>query len=74
MSNKPWCVMPFNQMSLKESGRYAVCCEAKESDITVTDMTPLEFFHSDYMNDISCLLYTSPSPRDVRSSRMPSSA
>ena len=23
---------------------------------------------------ISCLLYTSPSPRDVRSSRMPSSA
>ena len=52
MSNKPWCVMPFNQMSLKESGRYSVCCEAKESDITVTDMTPLEFFHSEYMNDI----------------------
>ena len=24
--------------------------------------------------DSSCLLYTSPSPRDVRSSRMPSSA
>ena len=24
--------------------------------------------------DIACLLYTSPSPRDVRSSRMPSSA
>ena len=25
-------------------------------------------------NVVSCLLYTSPSPRDVRSSRMPSSA
>ena len=25
-------------------------------------------------NNIICLLYTSPSPRDVRSSRMPSSA
>ena len=25
-------------------------------------------------NDISCLLYTSPSPRDKRQSRMPSSA
>ena len=24
--------------------------------------------------DLTCLLYTSPSPRDVRSSRMPSSA
>ena len=27
-----------------------------------------------YRWDINCLLYTSPSPRDVRSSRMPSSA
>lgn len=44
--------MPFNQMSLKESGKYAVCCEAKESDIAINDMTPLEFFQSDYMNDI----------------------
>ena len=28
----------------------------------------------DYMQNKSCLLYTSPSPRDTRSSRMPSSA
>ena len=27
-----------------------------------------------FIRDDSCLLYTSPSPRDVRSSRMPSSA
>ena len=26
------------------------------------------------MTDITCLLYTSPSPRDVEGSRMPSSA
>ena len=26
------------------------------------------------INDISCLLYTSPSPRDLSTSRMPSSA
>ena len=26
------------------------------------------------LNDITCLLYTSPSPRDKRQSRMPSSA
>ena len=29
---------------------------------------------SDIVLNISCLLYTSPSPRDYRSSRMPSSA
>ena len=27
-----------------------------------------------YSEDLSCLLYTSPSPRDIRRSRMPSSA
>ena len=35
----------------------------------------LEAFHADRIaSRIFCLLYTSPSPRDVRSSRMPSSA
>ena len=29
---------------------------------------------SSYYLDITCLLYTSPSPRDKRQSRMPSSA
>ena len=28
----------------------------------------------EYLSNISCLLYTSPSPRDKRQSRMPSSA
>jgi len=50
--SKPWCVMPFNQMSLKESGRYAICCEAKESSFSVKDMTPKEFFYSDYMESV----------------------
>ena len=27
-----------------------------------------------FLNDLSCLLYTSPSPRDLGKSRMPSSA
>ena len=30
--------------------------------------------NSEYVKDISCLLYTSPSPRDLSTSRMPSSA
>ena len=33
-----------------------------------------EAFVSVYANDYTCLLYTSPSPRDVEESRMPSSA
>ena len=32
------------------------------------------FFVKDYLNLSACLLYTSPSPRDVEESRMPSSA
>ena len=32
------------------------------------------FQHNKYLNHHSCLLYTSPSPRDATLSRMPSSA
>ena len=35
---------------------------------------PLENYQLDFYVDNSCLLYTSPSPRDVEESRMPSSA
>ena len=34
----------------------------------------LQEIEKNCQSTISCLLYTSPSPRDVRSSRMPSSA
>ena len=34
----------------------------------------IEYFETDRGGDITCLLYTSPSPRDQRGSRMPSSA
>ena len=32
------------------------------------------FFEANFKNGITCLLYTSPSPRDLSTSRMPSSA
>ena len=38
------------------------------------DNRPLKFEEWDSMRPLSCLLYTSPSPRDVEESRMPSSA
>ena len=41
----------------------------EESDV----MTTMEKLEAE-AKDVSCLLYTSPSPRDVHKSRMPSSA
>ena len=47
-------------------GNYApVLDEITETSIRVTGSIP---------NDLNCLLYTSPSPRDLSTSRMPSSA
>ena len=45
-----------------------------EGDVVVTDVYLGESSIFDSMQSISCLLYTSPSPRDQRGSRMPSSA
>ena len=47
-----------------------ICDECKEEDESVTQNLILTGFKLCK----SCLLYTSPSPRDVEESRMPSSA
>ena len=41
---------------------------------TVESITPIEGSDAAYLTLNACLLYTSPSPRDVEESRMPSSA
>ena len=41
---------------------------------TQTIVQQMKFIHAQYYQNDSCLLYTSPSPRDKRQSRMPSSA
>ena len=57
----------------------AVLSAAKEAT-GLTDFGPRPFYEAlqvlldDYASDVGCLLYTSPSPRDKRQSRMPSSA
>ena len=43
-------------------------------DITVTDPAGLTIHRIDTNINTTCLLYTSPSPRDLSTSRMPSSA
>ena len=44
--------------------------------VTTTDLTTANITFSEtlYEEDMTCLLYTSPSPRDRQRSRMPSSA
>ena len=42
--------------------------------VSMSDVNLDDTGHSDYWYDYTCLLYTSPSPRDGLLSRMPSSA
>ena len=44
------------------------------SSILERQILKLREEHKNLINLLSCLLYTSPSPRDMRRSRMPSSA
>ena len=60
--------------SLKEEGYEVVLVNSNPATI----MTDPEFADRTYIEpvtpDVVCLLYTSPSPRDLSTSRMPSSA
>ena len=46
----------------------------RESKYKTLNGESVEEIHPGTVRDCSCLLYTSPSPRDKRQSRMPSSA
>ena len=54
--------------SLNDAGRVIVIDDA------ITDDTPQNFVVCIKNESDCCLLYTSPSPRDPKTSRMPSSA
>ena len=46
----------------------------KLSEVITNNTIDLSFSDGSYLQYYNCLLYTSPSPRDVEESRMPSSA
>ena len=62
----------------RDAGRTAVSADAVPDKPTLRwkrELPPLTpAFHSERLQFDACLLYTSPSPRDKRQSRMPSSA
>ena len=49
-------------------------CEAVANNVKGTMAIPHAYGRLQFGEDLDCLLYTSPSPRDKRQSRMPSSA
>ena len=72
--------MSFDQWNLVfkkdiEQKKFNKLCDTfnKSSSILATNLTDSQIFFQ-VGGDNACLLYTSPSPRDAESSRMPSSA
>ena len=65
-----------NLNKILSSGELRVGTTGDWDPMTVKDPATNKYkgFDIDVMNELACLLYTSPSPRDRQKSRMPSSA
>jgi len=63
----------YGAVSLRGPHCYEMFAGAREFE-RLTDEQPGTFFLTDWLVRNFCLLYTSPSPRDLSTSRMPSSA
>ena len=70
--------MDVSEEDLLISARTVIhsCMEVREHEnvLIVTDTKTTKIARAVYEASSDCLLYTSPSPRDVEESRMPSSA
>ena len=53
---------------------YCNVCKAVDGTHFGRNLIRSDLAHEDHNNIMTCLLYTSPSPRDLSTSRMPSSA
>ena len=61
-------------LALSMSAALLAGCGSSSSDSKSSDDSKKTEEKADTTKALSCLLYTSPSPRDMRRSRMPSSA
>ena len=82
MADTPLTIVPTNTpFNLTFDQRFKLIIEACLADLGVSTITTADVnqivsdaIALDNTRDDDCLLYTSPSPRDKRQSRMPSSA
>ena len=69
-----YAVWPLNAIILLDIvGAILACVTVAISSIPTPELCP-ETKRQQFLQDMNCLLYTSPSPRDRQKSRMPSSA
>ena len=70
----PFKMYPFQKKIVEtiHDNRFTICKLPRQSGKSTTTISYL--LHYALFNSNSCLLYTSPSPRDRQKSRMPSSA
>lgn len=47
-----YCNSPFAELYCSNDGQYKACCDSAPSGITINDMTPFEFWDSEYMQDL----------------------
>ena len=66
--------VPIKSLSQSEQGIWAIYT-VNDKKVVVRDLVEILYFEGEYAYvNGTCLLYTSPSPRDISGSRMPSSA
>ena len=66
------CVFVIDLILNFNTARWQISTEGREHWVIIEDLRTIRTMYLWQSN--SCLLYTSPSPRDVEESRMPSSA
>jgi len=50
---KKWlCPLPFVHTAMRPGGLYGTCCESKKSSISIHEQTPIEFFNSEYSQNL----------------------
>ena len=63
-----------NELPIPSVNKNEVLVKIKSTSVNPIDLMKREGYGKTIFEKQSCLLYTSPSPRDQRGSRMPSSA
>ena len=70
-SNRPNCTRHVLAIRKLFCGKYWLLIDLKQNQLREAELLKV---YKTYQTNSSCLLYTSPSPRDRQKSRMPSSA